>query len=590
MIKYIFQFFCAVFCGLIFWVGGAFAQKLGWLAADVYLIEYACLIALAVYVLLIPEVGRKIKHLFCDYDWADETVRLYKSVPSVNRKSFWVLFGFINLAFLFHTINFMWGNEDWGAVRSVVNPQEGIEQGAFSLYWWQELLFEGKILPVINNLTAFAGLSLAGVLLALYWKLPQRVLPIVVCGLIFAVTPYTLTVLYFAKTSLAVCLLPAMVLTALLLAEKKALSPVNAYFYNIVSILLLLWAFGTYMPMINLVFLLLLGKVLLKTVAGAESFRDSFQSIKQGVADFTAALMIYWLILLVLVEIGKLPAVDFSWSLLADPLVRLPRVLGYALTQFLQPLPFMELGYKFLYLLGAVWALFVLIFKAPDAKASLRGIVLVPFLLLASVSALAFLHHPSEHVVQMTFFGLPFLFALVFVLLIRLGGGVVYRLTFVLAFCLIFMNFVRVAYAEKVWKFGWDAETKLAERIITRLEKMPEFDINRQYKLLQIGEQSLRSKYYIKGKNEANSGALLNRAYYAEGKGKDAYNFFYQTDFLSGDAQIEAFNDAAIRDFLLNKAQAWPSKNSIYIYGEYIVLVLDEGRLAQAQQFINQNF
>ena len=590
MVKYFFQFFCAVFSGLIFFVGGVFAQKKGWLATDVYLAEYACLIALAVYVLLLPKMAEKIKHLFCDYDWADETVRLYKSVPTVYRQSFWILFGFINLAFLFHTINFMWGNEDWAAVRSAVNPAEGVAKGAFSLYWWQEILFEGKILPVINNLAAFFGLSLAGVLLAIYWKLPQRVLPITVCGLIFAVTPYTLAVLYFAKTSLAFCLLPAMILTAFLLAEKKANSPISAYFYNIVSVLLLLWAFGTYGSVVNLAFLLLLGKVFLKATVADEKLKNAFQSIKQGVANFTAALMIYWLVLLVLFEIGRLNGSESFWGMLSEPLLRLPRVFEYAMTQFVQPLPFMELGYKILYLLWAVWALFVLIYKAPDAKASLRGIVLVPFLLLASVAALAFLHNPAEHTVVMTFFGLPFLFALIFVLLIRLGGGVVYRLTFVLAFCLIFMNFVRVAYAEKVWKFGWDAETKLAERIITRLEKMPEFDINRQYKLLQIGEQSLRSKYYVQGKNEANSGALLNRAYYAEGKGKDAYNFFYQTDFLSGDAQGEAFKEPAVREFLLNKAQAWPSQNSIYIYGTYIVLVLDENRLVQAQQFINQNF
>lgn len=586
MVRYLFQFLCALFCGLIVFVAGMVGQKFGWIAERTSFIEYACLVALIVYGITMPGGWKKIKHWVCDYDWADETVRLYKSVPKVYRTSFWFLFGFINLAFLFHTINFMWGNEDWGAVRSAVNPGEGVAQGAFSLYWWQELLFDGRILPVINNLMAFAGLSLAGILLAIYWELPRRALLIVTSGLLFAVTPYTLAVFYFAKTSLAVCFLPAMVLIALLIAEKQGKDNVNTYFYNIVSMLLLVWALGTYMPVINLIGVLILGKVLLKTVTADETLVNAFRPAKQGIANFTAALMIYWLVLLILFETGRTVPEIFTAKQLSMPLLRLPAVLVYALTQFAQPLPFMEFGYRVVYLILALFALFALIYKAPTAKASLRGLLLVPFLLLASVLALAFLHNPAENMVQMTFFGLPFLFVLLFVLLVRLEGVFTVRAAYVLAFLLIFMNFVRVAYAEKVWKFGWDAETKLAERIITRLEKMPEFDINRQYQLLQIGEQSLRSKYYLKGKKEANNGALLSKAYYAEGKGKDAYNFFYQTDFLGGDAKFEALQEPTIREFLLNKAQVWPAQNSIYIYGPYIVLVLDEKRLAEVQRFL----
>ena len=589
MVKYLFQFFCALLGGLIFFSGGVIGQKLGWVSERAYLIEYACLIAFVIYLLLLPKVLEKMKHLLCDYDWADETAKLYKSVPKVYRKSFWILFGFINLAFLFHTINFMWGNEDWGAVRSAVDVQEGIAYGAFSRYWWQELLFDGKILPVINNVMMFFSLSLAGVLLGIYWNLPRRALTIVVCGLLFAVTPYTLVVLYFAKTSLAVCFLPLMVLVALLLAQRTGKDDFYTYFYNIVSVLLLLWALGTYMPVINLIAILVLGKVLLATVIEDISWKDAFRQVKQGIANFTAALMIYWLVLLILLEIGRIAPERLSLVQLSQPLARLFDVWVYAVAQFATPMPFMDICYRIFYILFAVWAVFMLIYKAPSGYASLRGLILVPFLLLASVLALAFLVDPMENVVQMTFFGLPFLFALLFVLLVRLGGTFVLRIAYVLAFLLVFMNFVRVAYAEKVWKFGWDAETKLAERIITRLEKMPEFDINRQYQLLQIGEQSLRSKYYLKGKNEIPEGALLDRAYYAEGKGKDAYNFFYQTDFLSGDAQAEALLEPAIRDFLLNKAQAWPAENSIFIFGSYIVLVLDENRLAVVQKALTQN-
>ena len=230
----------------------------------------------------------------------------------------------------------------------------------------------------------------------------------------------------------------------------------------------------------------------------------------------------------------------------------------------------------------------MLIFKASTAKVAARGLVLILFLILASVMALAFVANPYQNLVKMGFFGLPFLFALLFVMVLRLGGPVVRRIGYVLAVLIIFMNFVRIAYAEKVWKFGWEAETKLAERIITRLEKMPEFDIDRQYQLLQIGEKSLRAKYYRKGEYEITNGELLDRAYYPEGHAKDAYNFFYQTDFLSGDAQEEALQNPEIRNYLLNQAKAWPAKEGLFIHGSYIVLVLDEVSLAMVQRYLEK--
>ena len=146
-------------------------------------------------------------------------------------------------------------------------------------------------------------------------------------------------------------------------------------------------------------------------------------------------------------------------------------------------------------------ALFAMIFQSPDVKAAARGLLLVPFILLASKLAF-FLSVPSAenpaHLARIDFFGLPLIYALALTTVLKLGGAYLKRLGYALAIVVIFAGFVRVAYALKVWKFGWEAETKLAERIITRLEKLPEFNVNGHYKLLQIGEQSLRGKYYIR--------------------------------------------------------------------------------------------
>ena len=586
MSKNILNLLCALIVGLVIAVGGIIAQKAGLSLSYATICISALIVTILCYVALMPTIFKQIKHICNDYDWADECVKFYQNIPFVYRRSFWILFGLINLAFLFHTMHFMWGNEDWGAIRSTIDHSEGVARGAFSAYWLQELIFDGKILPIANNLWAFAGLSLSAVLLAVYWNFAQRILPIVVAGLLFAVTPYTLSVLYFVKMSLGLCWQPVLVLVALMLAEKRAQSDMRTHVCNILSVLLFLIALGTYMPVINFVALAVLGHIFLKTVYAAISIKDAAQRSLQGLANFMAALLIYWLILFLLKETNRLSAATMIGVSFDLPLLHIFDMVKYAFAQFATPLPFMDMTYKIIYVIFVLLAIFTMIFKAPNNKAAIRGLIIFPFLILATMLALVFASDVVNNFGRISFYGLPFFYALMFVLLLRLSGPYVYRITFVLAFLLIFMNFVRIAYAEKVWKFGWDAETKLAERIITRLEKMPEFNIERQYKLLQIGEKSLRAKYYMKSPQESANGELLGRAYYPAGAAKDAYNFFYQTDFLSDDAQSEALNEPGIKNYLLNQARAWPAKESIFIYGDYIVLILDEQALAAVQRLL----
>jgi len=384
------------------------------------------------------------------------------------------------------------------------------------------------------------------------------------------------------------CWLPAMALTALLLSQNRSDYEIKNYLYNVVSVMLFIVAIGTYMPVIDFIILAVLGKMFLKVVYADISLSDASKRVVQGVVNLTAAVMIYVFVLFILKETGRLSEIHNQALSLNTPLLSLPIFFKYTFLQFGLLMPFMDVAYRLVYLVMVLIALYAVIFKAPNVKASIRGLGLFPFLLMATMFALLLIAEPAAHFGRISFFGLPFFYALMFVVLIRLGGPYLCRIGYVIAILLIFMNFVRVSYAEKVWKFGWDAETKLAERIITRLEKMPEFNIDMKYQLLQIGQQSLRSKYYLKAPHEFYNGELLGRAYYPEGHAKEAYNFFYQTDFLEGDATNEALNEPAIRNYLLNHARAWPYKESLFIYGKYIVLVLDDNALAVVQKKISR--
>ncbi|MCM1324846.1 MAG: hypothetical protein NC218_12085 [Acetobacter sp.] len=581
MNKATFNLFCALIAGLIM---TTLAMILHHPFANAT--AYGLITAIFTFALLLPVVSARLKHICCDLDWAEEIANTYHNIPAVYRKSFWILFALINLAFLFHTINFMWGGNDWAAIRTAVSPTEGLPDGRFSAFWLQKLLFNGKILPVANNLWAFLGLSLAGVLLAIYWNFPQKITPIVLSGLLLSTTPYTLIWLYSAKNTLGALWLPALALLTLVLAELKFMSHNLNCAKNLTSVVTGLLVIGSYPPVINFIAVAIVGKVFLLTTYADISLKDAFLRVRQSLVNITSAIMVYLLILSLLNENGVLANSLSISDTLSAFWANITFTCKSIIDQFAFSFPFIDITYQLLFLALIISAIFTVIFKAPNTKASLRGLALIPLILIAGKLTLFFTTNKAdaiEYAAHISFYNLPLTYALMFITLIKLGGNATRRFAYILTTLLIFMSFVRVAYAQKVWKFGWDAETKLAERIITRLEKMPEFDINRQYKLLQIGEMSLRSKYYLKKPYEKANNNLLQHSYYPSGNAKEAYNFFYQTDFLSADAGKEALNEPAIREYIKHQARPYPAKEGLWIYNNYIILILNQNALTALQ-------
>ena len=576
-------FIYSILVGIILLLIGLVSKHLGMSIEFDSISAVAIFCTVVTYLLLTPQSYQKLKYLCNEIDWADETVKFYQSIPELYRKSFWWSFLFINLAFLFHTINFMWGAFDWQAVRFDVNAVSDVNNANFAVYALQNLLFDGKILPVINNLWSFAGLSLGGVLLAYYWGLPKKTLAYVVTTLFLAVTPYTLGIMYFAQFTLGNLWVPCFVLTALLLAEKASVSLNRSYLYNLISVALFVLSLGTSILSISFIGMVILGRIFLNVATSATSFRKASYRHLQGLANFVAGLFIYSFMIILLRTTANNGT---SFPSLLSMIKNIPDMFMGMFMQFGVTLPFVDLGYKILGVLIVVTTLFTVIFKANSLKSSLVCLGLIPLILVFScISYLVIDGVQASYMVYNMFYSLPLFYTLMFVCLVKFNGVYLKRFAYGMAFILIFMGFVRIAYGLKVWKFGFDAETKLAERIITRMEKMDEFNIEKQYKLLQIGSQSLRKKYYIKKDKEQNSPELLDIAYYKEGVASDAYNFFYQADFLADDVGLKtAAENPNIKNFVLNVARAWPHKDSIFIDGEYIVFVLDENALYQAQR------
>lgn len=147
-------------------------------------------------------------------------------------------------------------------------------------------------------------------------------------------------------------------------------------------------------------------------------------------------------------------------------------------------------------------------------------------------------------------------------------------------------------------KFGFDANKMLWNRILMRLEEDPKFDMHKKYTIIQVGDTySLRKKYLkINYDNFSSEPGLLSHSYNLPRNHYRGYEFYYPTDFTKNNLWANGIKDSRYREALkklnevgvLQKAKAWPNKNSILINDDLILFVLDQDRLRQFVEIVEK--
>ena len=191
---------------------------------------------------------------------------------------------------------------------------------------------------------------------------------------------------------------------------------------------------------------------------------------------------------------------------------------------------------------------------------------------------------------RIDWFGLTFIYAFMIVVLSKSEIKFFRNILFILMIVILQMNIVRDIEAQKVWKFGFDYEKQLALNAINQIQSNENFDKNKTYKLVAIGEWQVgRVLYYDEQKMpyKRDSIELLHyhtmtiwnlplpiRFYAPEIK----LDKFYMIDYYSLNDQWKPKEESCvvvnkIYDFLKNDANEFPKNNSVYVDDEYIVIV-----------------
>lgn len=205
---------------------------------------------------------------------------------------------------------------------------------------------------------------------------------------------------------------------------------------------------------------------------------------------------------------------------------------------------------------------------------------------------------------RVQYYGLMFLRVLIVALAFKIcfdfirAQKLAQNLLFILSTILIWFCIVQDLYAQRVQKLAFDAELKLLNRVIARIEQNENFSYEKKYCGIKFGDvPNFRERYYI-GKSKDNK-ELIGQLLITPWRPARAFQLFMQNnvftdcEFFSSEFDYNYSDNAnpqAKKQFLtlisrlhkagiLDKLEPFPHKNSVVVFEDIIVFVASKGNL-----------
>ncbi|MBR5598953.1 MAG: glucosyltransferase domain-containing protein [Alphaproteobacteria bacterium] len=505
-------------------------------------------------------------------------------LPDSNiQKALLISFIIANFCFLYHTLNFMWGNHDVKFIKEELLLSSGLFEGRFTQFILYRLLTNGQILPVLNNLIGFSFLIIAMYVLSKYWNIPQTKLNLIIFTTFFITQPYTLSWLYFTFITISCMAWAFFAILGLYLSSLIKNHP-HKLLLSIISIICFYLPLGGYPPIINTFFVCLSAKMTLDVIFYQKNIKDLFATYKYTIINILISAILFKLTLYFVPS-------DEVYNLETTPIQDLPNkffsTLKISFNQFFVSVPFMEKGYKITLAIMSFISIFGAIITSTDTKKRLLSIVLICATIWFTSLTTFLVVPPTEYVSRIDFYGYGFLYAFFLSLLLSLKPKIFESIGILFGLILIYLNILNNYHALYVWQEGFKHETKILENIYTRIELHPNFNPEKKYRIFQVGDISLRPMYYNKNIDKDDV-FLLSIPYLAMWQSKNLLQFYSPFNFTS-DIENLFISDItdSVQDYVNNRARIWPEKDSIYIDDNIILIVLTQNELNKLKIKVN---
>ena len=498
--------------------------------------------------------------------------------------SIFISFIIVNLAFLYHTFNFMWGNHDVKFIKERLYIDSGLFEGRFTQFIPHTFLTEGQILPIINNLIGFLFLTLGLWLLAKYWNIPKTRLNYILFITFFSTQPYTLSWLYFTFITIS-CLLWVFIGILGLYISATIYNSSNKFILLLLATICFYLTFGGYPPIINTYAVCILGKIIISHLYEKKSIIDIFKIHKYTIFALIIAVILYKITLLYLTPNN---VYNLELSQLKDLPQKFLSTIKISFSQFFISQPFMGKGYKILLFTMSLCAIVTTIAQIKAIKQKFLIAVLI-IGIIWSTSLTTFLVVPhTEYVSRIDFYGYAFLYVFFLGLLLHSKYKLSHSLALIFMIILIPLNILNDYHALKIWKQGFDSEMQILDRVVERIEEHPNFNPNKKYRLYQIGDISLRPNYY-NHKYDINDVFMLTLPYIANWQGTNLLEFYSPYNYINKDVTIFPSDITPdVYEFFMHQAQPWPHKNSIFIKNDFIIITYHPQTLQEFKDKIKQ--
>ena len=531
----------------------------------------------------------------------------YRNIDMVYRRSFWIIFGVLCFAFGFHAVQFMWGNHDWGLTMASQSIKTGVWMGRYALFTFKKIALDGIYLPLIYDVITFFFLALNAVLLCIYWKLEKRVAYFVLCGLILTVQPFTLSVIYYVHMLPETFIGVTLVLIALMLTEKIAFeksSRTRKVVFSILSIVLINLSLAMYPVLLNTIAVAFVGRLLIQSF----DWNGSWNQFKSYFVPFSIpAICIVLGIGLYKIMIAFVFPPKDSYNTQILTLDQLPERLMTLFKQSFHQLYeynsfFISQGVLWFFGGGTILVSLIILF-AGNVRQKMLRISLLFGSLYATQTAMMI---ANTHVIaaRVELFGLV-VFETLMSVLVFTKFKKMHNLSVLAATGVVWMSIINDLDCLRVWKLGFDAEKMLWNRVLSRLEIQKDFDVNKRYKVVQIGVPiSLRPHFHNKilplpsDRFYDQGSDLLKYSYDARWDLFHAHEFYYSTKFRDERFRYDRANDPKYRAQLkrlweagiLDKAQAWPHENGLIVWKDVILFITDAKALENCKKQLAKEF
>jgi hypothetical protein len=263
-------------------------------------------------------------------------------------------------------------------------------------------------------------------------------------------------------------------------------------------------------------------------------------------------------------------------------------VLQISFKQFIISLPFMEIEYKLVLLTMLLVSIIGGIFYAKSIQRCIITLGLISLVILSAATTTFLVVPDTAYVARIDFYGLGFVYAFALALLLKFKVLIARSLALIFMLILLPMNVLNDYRAQKNWQQGFDAEFQILERIAERIENHPNFNPSRTYRFRQLGDISMRPRYYEQ-KFDKDEPFLYALPYLAMWQGDNLAEFYSPYDYINHQMSLMPSDvTPELRRFIFAEARPWPHKNAIYIDDNVILVILAQNELDDFRKMIEK--